>query len=527
MARLLVRLKLRLVGNRLHQGTQPAIGFVMAVLGGLLAAAVGFSALNATVDGNPDVVVLVLALLWLGWILVPALTFTADETLDPRRFQLLPLRHRQLVVGLLAAGAVGVGGIATLAAVSGAAVGAGRASGQLIAGLVALMVVVLLAITCIAWSRAVLTLLADVLGTRRGREIGAALGVALLIGLWLTPQLLFGGSPIIDGPDIDLAGPAELARWSPGGLGAVGVLAAADGRLLLAFAAAGGLLVSSVLALALWTFALGRLDRRAPARSTSRRASALYPPWLAWLPRSRTTAVSVRFLRSLVRDPRVRSQALGQLFLVVPMVAIAGPAGVFVDEYAPLMAAGLAFPFGLMASNQFALDGPALWVHEVTGADGRADMRGRDLAVVLLATPVIMVAAVALAAVSGGWSMLPAALLLAAGVLVLVLGASNLASVLLPVPVPERGDNLFGTSATGQGCINTALLLVVYAVVAALITPMIVPVVLVEPIGWRTFAAVLGLGYAVLGGWLFTRGAASYLRTRGPDLLEVIDWRRG
>ncbi len=527
MARLLVRLKLRLLGNRFHQGVQPALGFTMAVIGGFLAAAFGFSAFNATVDGDRDVVVLGMALLWLGWILVPALTFTADETLDPRRFQLLPLRNRQLVVGLLAAGVVGVGGIATLIAVSGAAVGAGRAAGQGIAGLVALVVVVLLAVTCIAWSRAVLTLLADVLATRRGREIGAALGVLLLIALWLTPQLLFGGSPMVDGANLDLSAPAELARWSPGGLGAVGVLAAADGRLVLALAAAGGLLVLTVLALLLWAFALGRLARRSPARSTSRRSSALYPAWLAWLPRSRATAVAVRFLRSLVRDPRVRSQALGQLFLVVPMVAVGAPAGVFSSDYAPLLAAGLAFPFGLMASNQFALDGPALWVHEVTGADGHADMRGRDLAVVLLATPVIVVAAVALAAVSGGWSMLPAALLLAAGVLVLVLGASNLSSVLLPVPVPERGDNLFGTSASGQGCINTALLLVVYAVVAALITPMILPVVLVEPVGWRTFAAVLGLGYATLGGWLLTRAAAASLRTRGPDLLQAVDWRRG
>ena len=50
----------------------------------------------------------------LGWLLLPLVFFGVDETLDPARFALLPLRRRTLVTGMLAAALVGVPAVATL-----------------------------------------------------------------------------------------------------------------------------------------------------------------------------------------------------------------------------------------------------------------------------------------------------------------------------------------------------------------------------------------------------------------------------
>lgn len=528
MAALLVRLKLRLLVNRLAQGFQVVLGLLLGLWVGALAAIVGFGLLSTTLarDGDTEVVTLALALTFVGWIVLPALTFSSDETLDPRRFQLLPISHRRLVGGLAVAGLVGIGPIATAVGLSGAAVGTGRVAGSWLVGAVGLVVVLLLVVACVVWSRAVVTLLSDVLATRRGREIGAALTAVVAVSLWVGSQALLGGGLISVDGDVDLAAAAAVARWSPGGLADVGLRGAADGRVGAVIGAVLGLAAVIGLGLLTWAGALRRLDRRAPAQTSSRGASALYPTALAWLPRTPTTAVAVRFLRSLVRDPRVRSQALGQLFLLIPLVAVGSGAGVLTGPSAPVAVAGLAFPLGLVVGNQLAMDGPALWTHEVAGTDPRADILGRDLAVVLVALPALVMGALALAVVADAWAALAPGLLVGIAVLVLVLGAANLSSVLLPVPVPERGDNLFGTSGGGQGCLNSFFVLLVYMVVAVLVLPIVVPVALLDGPVVRTVAATLGLLYGGGIAWAATRMAVQRLRLRGPELLLAVDWRR-
>ena len=528
MAALLVRLKLRLLANRLAQGFHAVIGVLLGLWVGVIAGALAFGLLStaAARDGDTEVVTIALALVFVGWIVLPALTFSSDETLDPRRFQLLPIGHRRLVAGLAAAGLVGIGPVATVLGLSGAAVGTGRAAGSWLVGGVGLVVILLLVAASVVWSRAVVTLLADVLTTRRGREVGAALAVVAAVSLWVGSQAMLPGGPVSVGGDIDTDAVAGVARWSPGGLAAVGLTAAAEARAATVALVVLGLVGVGGTGLLVWGAALRRLDRRARSATSSRRASALYPTGLAWLPRTPTTAVAVRFLRSLVRDPRVRSQALGQLFMLIPLVAVGGGTGALTGPLAPLAVAGLAFPLGLIVANQVAMDGPALWAHQVAGSRARSDLLGRDLAVVLVGGPALVIGAVGLAAVADAWALAPVGLLVGAAVLALVLGAANLTSVLFPIPVPERGDNPFGTPAGGQGCLNSVVVLLVYLVVALLVLPIVLAVVLVDTTVARLVAATLGLVYGTGVGWICTRAAANRLRTHGPELLLAVDWRR-
>lgn len=188
--------------------------------------------------------------------------------------------------------------------------------------------------------------------------------------------------------------------------------------------------------MAAWAFGLSRLQDR-PALRTSRSggASRLYPRVLAWLPRNRTTAVTVRFLRMVARDGRARNPMLSQVVFMLPALVVAIPA--IGRTSAPLFAVLASVSFGLVANTQVGLEGPALWQHHVAGDDPRSDLLGRDLAFVLLALPLAAVAAVVLGAVFQAWQMVPVALVLAPAVLAAMLGVANAAAVVTAQPVPR------------------------------------------------------------------------------------------
>ena len=59
------------------------------------------------------------AALVLGWLFLPLVFFGVDESLDPARFALLPLRRRTLIAGLFAAALAGLPALSTLVATIG------------------------------------------------------------------------------------------------------------------------------------------------------------------------------------------------------------------------------------------------------------------------------------------------------------------------------------------------------------------------------------------------------------------------
>ena len=529
MARLLLRLRLRLVANTLRRGAQAVIGLLFGLLfgvgGGALVAA--WFASTAGTALWPASVVVVLGVAWLAWLLLPMLSFSSDDTLDPRKFALFPVRPAQLVPGLFLGALVGVGPLATLIGASGVVVGASRTSGSAGTVIVAAAAGVLFVLMCVVSSRALLAWAADALSSRRGRDLATVLAALVTIGFVAAGQVLPRLSIEVISPDL-LRQTAAVLRFSPGGVAGLAVVAAAEGRL---GAAAGwsALMVAWIaLMLVAWVVAVARTRTTTPTQSagTTPGRVGLYPRPLAWLPRNRTTAVAVRFLRSLVRDPRVRTQAMSQAFIVIPMLAIS--IGGMQGRATPLIATFLVVPFGLIAANQFGLDGPALWQHRLAGEDPRSDILGRDLALGLLGLPLAAAAAFAVAAVFGVWNLVPVALLLALATLLSLLGVSNAAAVVAPYPVPEDASNPFASNSgsPGAGCLQGLLLLATLLVHGLLSVPVALAAALPDTIGGRTAAAgaavLYGLGLLFAGTTLAVRRA----RNRGPELLAAIDPRR-
>jgi ABC-2 type transport system permease protein len=525
MARLLVRLKLRLLGNGLHRGLQSGLGLLIS---GLFGALIGLSAMaglaaGATSEAWGSVVTVLFGTVWVGWIVLPTLTLSSDDTLDPRRFALLPLTARQLVPGLFAAGAVGVWPIATLLGASGAVIGTWRVSGSPTATVIACLAVPLLVAVSVGSSRAVAAAASDALSTRRGRDIvplvAGALGIAAVAAFQFLPGLMDRLAVI------DLDQVAAGLQWSPGGLIGAAITDSVDGAHGTALLRLVGAAAILLVALRAWVWAIERTARVAPGRSSSDRARAqLYPRLLTWLPRGRTTAVAVRFLRMLTRDGRARNQALSQLFILVPMGA--GLIGTFVLDLAPLYGALLVLPFGMMAAAQLGYDGPALWQHEVAGADPRRDLLGRNLALCLLAGVTVAVAILLLGTVSGAWPLVPIAFLYAAAGFAAIIGVANVAAIVVPYPLPEEASNVFSTSSsTGAGCLQGIIALATTIAQGIVVLPLLIAATLVTGPTSRWVAAGLGVLYGLamfmVGTWI----AVSRANDQGPDLLLRIDPR--
>jgi ABC-2 type transport system permease protein len=128
-----------------------------------------------------------------------------------------------------------------------------------------------------------------------------------------------------------------------------------------------------------------------------------------------------------------------------------------------------------------------------------------------------------LAAVTGGWAMLPAAIGVSAVVLAAGCGANAVTSVLAPIPLPE-GDSNPLAAAGGGGARAVGAMLAGTAVVAALTAPVVALAVLGSvawpPASWIALAG--GLCYALALVVTAARIAASLQDERGPDLLAAV-----
>ena len=125
MARLFVRLRLRLLRHSIDGSGPQVLGLVVmgllagfATVGGFVATA----AARASDDG-PAIVMVIAASLVLGWLTFPLVGFGSGTSLDPRALVSLPLTRRQLMGGLTAAALVGPGAVITAATMAGAVVG--------------------------------------------------------------------------------------------------------------------------------------------------------------------------------------------------------------------------------------------------------------------------------------------------------------------------------------------------------------------------------------------------------------------
>ncbi|MEV7087557.1 transporter [Streptomyces sp. NPDC093085] len=525
----LVRLKLSLLRNGLRQSSGRTVAYI-----GTLVAVLLFTAAQVTglvlLRGHAHaatVSVLVAAVLAVGWAVLPLFFPSGDETLDPTRLVMLPLRPAPLVRALLVTSLVGIGPAFTLSVLTGAAYAAARGAGAVA---VAVVAVPLALLVCVALARAVAAANIRLLSSRKGRDLAVLSGLVIAVGAQFVnfaAQRLgtAGGLAALDPA-------ASVVRWLPPAAAFGAVDSASEG----AYARAALQLLLSAGALTVLLYAWQRsltklmtapdgstLGASGPDRTRNAKAARGVGRLLtALVPEGRTATVMRRSLRYVWRDPKTKaawatSLAIG---LIVPLFNALQGQGTL---YFACFAAGM---LGIQMYNQFGQDTSAFWMVAQTISstrDAYLELRARALALLVITLPYSVLVTVATAAVLGDWHTLPEALGLSFALLGAMLATGAVASARFPYSIPQ--DNGYKNVAPGQaglagisifgGMLGAALLC---APVLALTIWLHVSYTAAPT--WLLLPAGTAYGVLIAQGGL--RLAAPQTATRLPEILAAV-----
>jgi ABC-2 type transport system permease protein len=487
------------------RGTQAGLT-VLGLIAGLVAA--GITLVVAATDfDQPDVGTNVLAaiyLLWtVGWLFAPVLTGGGDETLRPEHFALLPLPPRQLAAGLLGAAFVGVPALVTAVAFCGLLL---HAEGAHV--LVALVAMPLQLVFVVLLSRVTMAALGAALRSRRGRDLGVLLAAAVGMSGFVVQALARTFWPALASGDSSVL--SAVLRWSPSGWGTVAVTSSWPVALgcLVALAAANAAL------LAVWgALLVRRTTRVASVAEPARRRS--------FGGRTPFGAVVGKELRTWARDVRRRVALLSTL--VVGMVVSVGP--LLSGDGGPSPFGGIALvAFGaLMAGNLYGMDGSAMWHTLVVPGAERVDVRGRQVAWLMVVAPLSLALVIVLPAVSDPgaypWVLGLAPALLGGGA-----GLVVLLSVFAAYPMPDQRASPFATGG-GAGFLRGMLQLGISLLLALVALPVAAVVFVgsaldVPAVSW--LGVPVGVAVGALVFWWWGAIAVRRLATRGPELLAKV-----
>jgi ABC-2 type transport system permease protein len=522
VARLLVQLKLRLLRNALRSSTQAKTGFIVSMIFAVLVAAGTFAGLAALrgQGASVDLTTVTFTLFAFGWLILPLVAFGLDGTLDPATLALYPLRTRPLAVGLLAASATGAWPLANLIGLLGVTVGLARGGLGLV---VALLAVVLEVLFCITLARFVTAGLAGLLRSRRGKDLAAFLILPIFalyeVFAQVVPKLTAEGKLT----PASFAGVDVWMRWIPPGLAAHAIQDASTGHpgtALLRLA----LLAAVIVGLGwLW---IRSLSRGLVTVDTSTQSSAVRGAALPFGRYGLRGTVAARFWLYQRRDP----SSLIYWGITAVVIMATSVSSVTTPNYLFAVLGSAALGTGLMAAlhaNAVGLSGPGFGL-EAMALAGRRALRayfsGQDIALGMIAVPLLAVISFGLAAVAkhpvDGFLGLAVDLAgIGAG-----LALSNVFTVTMPYPMEKRVGSPTPRAAsgyTGYGLGSTlgSLLGTVLAVV-----PVVLGAVLTrsDPAAVRMPVLVLcAAGYGLVLAWIGVRIAARAAEQKLPELYQI------
>ncbi|WP_372454238.1 transporter [Streptomyces tardus] len=518
----MVRLKWSLLANGLQQSAGRTAAFVTAavlavVVGGLLL--LGLLAMRGRVNADALAVFLT-ATTALGWAVLPLFAGGGDETLDPGRMAMLPLRPRPLLAALTASSLIGVGPLFTLLLALGCTLALAHGAAGALVGVLAVPLVLL---TCVALARAVATANSRMLASRKGKDLALLSGLMIAFGM---QAVNLGLQQIGDQGGLGALRPySDVLRWLPPASAVEAVRAAGAGEYALA---ALGLATTALALLALlwwWLRSLTRLmvdpdsSTIQPAQDKTRKPSgdSAQRGLGRLLPEGRTAVVIERTLRYAWRDPKTKTAwatSIG-LGLLMPFITSG-------SVYSACWVAGM---MGLLMYNQFGQDTSAFWMVAATISDRRdayVELRARSLAIALITVPFTVVVVVVSAARLDDWGRLAPALGIALAVAGVLVGLGAVSSAYHPYSIPQ--DSGYRNVAPGQGALAYLSFLLGAVVGALLCLPLIVLLAVLSDGGAAATWVLLPLGvvYGTAVAYGGLRVAAARTADRLPEILSAV-----
>ncbi|MFJ9673126.1 transporter [Streptomyces sp. NPDC101221] len=433
-----VRLKLSLLRNGLRQSGGRRAAYIASAVVVLLFAAlqlIGLVALRGYAHADA-LVVLLAAVLALGWAVMPLFFPGGDETLDPTRLVMLPLRPGPLVRALLVSSLVGIGPLFTLCVFAGSVVALAHGGAAYVVGVVG---AVLALLVCVTLARAVAAANVRLLTSRKGRDLAVLSGLVVAVGAQLVN---FGAQRLGSSGLGELDPVADVVRWVPPASAVGATDAASDGAYGTALAQLALTAAALGLLLRVWARHLTRLMTAPDGSTIQSDTKAVRERGSAgparWLPAGRTGTTMERTLRYVWRDPKtkaawVTSLAIG---LIVPVFNAWQGTG---SVYFACFAAGM---LGIQMYNQFGQDTSAFWMVAMTISstrDAYVELRARALALLLITLPYATLVTVLTTAMLDDWRTLPEALGLSFALLGAMLATGAWTSARFPYSIPQEG----------------------------------------------------------------------------------------
>jgi ABC-2 type transport system permease protein len=525
MVRIFASLKWRLVTSRLRSAKGAArvaviVWFLAAIaLAGFLA--VGLATLRSLPDTALPVVTTVFALQLVAWVLAPLIAFGVDETVDPTRFALLPIRPQTLQRGLLVASLIGFLPVLNMILLLGAAIAIGV---PWLALPLAVVCAALQLVICVVLSRAASTSMSALMSSRRGRDLGMAVGFGVFVLYFAFVTVL--NNPGNNGSAVEtgVRSSASALTWSP-----PGALAALPGYVASGEFAKAGLaaligLVTLALAWWWWSAALRKslttvssmTEGSAPA-GHGRGSNAVAVGIGGTL---RVVADRDRML--IWRDPMRRMPWLMMAVLTVawPFIVVRGHGAVF-------WVAAMALLCGSQAANQYGLEGSGLWLHLQTISDrvrARGEVLGHAIVAVVLGTVIVIIAVLLQGFVRDDVDKIPAALGLCLGALLGGIAGASYISARMPYAQPQSRKSMFASSVPGQkgrtflatlGLLGIGLVVALPAGIAAFLSVTVSPV-------WGWVGLILGPVVGAVALWFAAVMTADRYLDQAPEILALV-----
>ncbi len=525
MVAVLVQLKLHLLRNSLKRSVWRTVGLILGMAYALFVVVLvlaGMTALRWTsTELTADVTVLAFSALTLGWLLFSLLVFGVDETVDPAKFALLPVRSRQLQPGLFVSGLIGSPGVATVLVGFGLVIAWARSVPLVVAAVIAFPIGVA---TCFLLSRAGTSAFASFLASRRFRDLAfivlALFGVVMGIG-----GNLIGGLAGRDPSQMRgvLASAATLAGWSPFGWAWSVPAAVSRGEWL---GAGLRLLLAVALAAVLWWVWGFYLAQRltSPIESGGGAGKVRSGGFVDRLyPATPAGGVAVRTLHYWRRDPRyfagVAGLSIAPIIILISTMINPYPGSTVVAALAPIL---LALLLGMSVAQDLSYDGTAVWQHIVSGVRGADDRAGRVMSTLTVFGPLLVLLVLVTMILTGEWRLLPMVAGVAFGVALIGLGVGSFVGSLWQWPAPPPGANPFQKGSSGglpsflsfsASSIGTFVLAIPLAALAA-------GSFWVSWLGWLALPVGIGFGYVVLRIGIAQGG--KLLDRRWPEVMAAV-----
>jgi ABC-2 type transport system permease protein len=523
MARLFVQLKLRILGNALRSSARGKVSFLISTTIAVLVAAGTFVVL-ASLRGQAapvDLTTVIFTLFAFGWLILPLLAFGLDSTLDPATLSLYPLRTRPLAVGLLAASATGAWPAANVIGLLGVTIGLARgAPGEL----VAVAAVLLQVLFSMVLARFVITGMAGLLRSRRGKDFAVFLFIPIVacyeLFTQVVPRLATSGQLTA----ASFAGVDPWLRWLPPGLAAHAIWDASHGRpgaAVLRLA----LLAAIIVALAwLWVRVLGHALVSPDASTQSAQVHAGALPLARYGLRGAVTARVWIYQR---REPMMLT-SWGIVAVIMVAASISALLGPQRHPGVLLLGSVLGAAFvGVFHANAIGVTGPA-FIFEATALSSRRALRdylaGQTIVLGVIAAPLLVAVSLGLAALAGNMSYGLVGVAVDLAGLGAALGLISIFTVAVAFPARRRIGSPTLVAAEGYGSYGFASAFGNILGVAAATAPVIIIGLTTSTAPGAIRGPALLLGSAAYGlalAWAGVRVAAGEAEAKLPELCQI------